>query len=305
MTIVVTRLIGGLGNQFFQYTAGRALALRYNAALKLDVSGFESYPLRRYELVKYPIEATIATPEELAMFGGDPDTGRVVQFVNAATGRSGQKPGYTRYREPHFHFDPALFGAAPPVHLLGYWVTDRYFRHIADRIRRELTPKEPLNDDNRRALARIQSTFSVAVHIRRGDYVSNPVTTAYHGLLPLGYYRRAMDYIAERVSDPVFFVFSDDIGWVKDNLRHPVAMEMMSINRADQGHRDLQLMTACRHHILANSTFSWWGAWMSESAAKIVIAPTPWFLNMSLDTRDLLPGGWTAMEAYDPPLRAG
>src|SRR4029079_380527 len=119
------------------------------------------------------------------------------------------------------------------------------------------------------------------------------------GTPSLGYYSRAMDFIASRVSDPVFCLFSDDPEWVRDNLRHQATVVPMTINGPDRGFRDVQLMSACRHHILANSSFSWWGAWLNPSPDKIVVAPTPWFLNQALDTRDLLPPGWIAMPARD------
>ncbi len=284
MNLVVTCLKGGLGNQFFQYAMGRTLALRYGATLKLDLSGVADNPLRRYELDKYPIRATIATEDELMMFGGGP---------------ASPSSGCTRYHQPHFHFDPAVHGAAPPVQLIGYWQSERYFRHIADAIRRELTPIEPMDAENERALANIRGSNAIAVHVRRGDYVTNPLAAAAHGVPSLGYYRRAMDYAASRVADPVFYVFSDDHDWVRDNLRHPAPLVQMTVNAPERGFRDIQLMSACRHHILANSSFSWWGAWMNTSPDKIVIAPMPWFLDKRLDTRDLLPPDWIIMPAYD------
>jgi len=284
MNLVVTRLDGGLGNQFFQYAVGRAQALRYDATLKLDLSVLTEYPLRRYELDKYPIRATIATADELMMFGDGP---------------AGPSTGCTRYREPHYHFDSAVRGAAPPVQLIGFWQSERYFRHIADTIRHELTPIEPMDSENERALANILQSNAIAVHVRRGDYVTNPLAAAALGVLSLGYYRRAMDSVALHVADPVFYVFSDDHDWVRDNLRHPAPLVQMTVNGPEQGFRDIQLMSACKHHILANSSFSWWGAWMNTSPDKIVIAPTPWFLDKGLDTRDVLPPGWTAIEAYD------
>jgi hypothetical protein len=290
LSFVVTRLHGGLGNQFFQYAAGRALALRYGAALKLDIGIFVEYTLRRYELDKYPIQATIATEEELSAFAHEPQKGRVGRLIDTISGRS--RP--TRYREPKC-FDPALFGLSVPIHLTGYWQSERYFQHISETIRRELTPVAPLDADNERALTDILRSSSIAVHVRRGDYLKSAV----HGTLPVGYYRRAMDYMASRVSKPVFYVFSDEPSWVHENLHHPAPLVQMNINGPERGFRDIQLMSACQYHILANSSFSWWGAWMNTSSEKIVIAPKPWYLRKQIETPDLFPEGWVAIPTYD------
>lgn len=288
MNLIVARLIGGLGNQFFQYAAGRVLALRHGAVLKLDIADFAGYDLRPYELDKYPIQAEIASPTDLQIFDGLGKNG-----APAGTRRSGSAGLY--YREPHFHFDPAVSGQLPPVYIDGYWQSARYFHHIADLIRSELTPLAKLEPDNEAMLGRIVNSNAVSVHIRRGDYVTNLVTAKYHGSASLNYYRKAMQWMVERVSDPAFFVFSDDPDWVRDNFRFEGTLVQVTVNGPDRGFRDVQLMSACKHHILANSSFSWWGAWLNPSVDKIVVAPTPWFLGNPASTQDLLPSGWTSL----------
>jgi hypothetical protein len=265
--------------------------------LKLDISRFTNYRLRRYELDRYPIEAAIATEKELLTIAGDTGNGRRSLPKDTLAARY-----WTQYREPHFHFDPAVHDVIPPVHLIGYWQSERYFQHISDIIRRELTPIESPDSKNERALEKILGSTSVAVHVRRGDYVDNPVTAAYHGVPSVKYYTSAMDYIASRVSNAIFYVFSDDLHWASQNLGQLAPVELMTADGPDCGFRDIQLMSACKHHILANSSFSWWGAWLNTSSNKIVIAPTPWFLNNALDTRDLLPRGWIRMPAHNESL---
>jgi hypothetical protein len=289
--VVVTHLIGGLGNQFFQYAVGRSLALRYGVTLKLDIGGFMNYPLRPFELDKYPIEALIATEDDLIPFG--------IHLKNGVCEPTAPQPNYTHYHERHFRFDRAVKRVAPPVYLSGHWQSERYFKHIASTIRRELTPKEAMDAANQKALDSILRSTSVAVHIRRGDYVANPITAAYHGVPTISYYRRAMDYIAMRTADPVFYLFSDDPEWTHENIRHNAPVVQIAINKPDRGYRDVQLMSACKHYVIANSSFGWWGAWMNSSPKKTVIAPTPWFLKSEIDTRDLLPADWITLPAHD------
>ncbi len=138
----------------------------------------------------------------------------------------------------------------------------------------------------------IQSFKSVSLHIRRGDYVSNKVTNQVHGVCDLNYYSHAISYIAERISNTHLFVFSDDPEWAKGNLKTEIPTFFVDNNRADKDYEDLKLMRQCKHNIIANSSFSWWGAWLNQNAGKIVIAPKKWFNDKSINTKDLIPEKW-------------
>ena len=144
-------------------------------------------------------------------------------------------------------------------------------------------------------MAKIESCHSVSLHVRRGDYASDPVFLAMHGLCPLDYYERAVKHVSERVSDPVFFLFSDDPDWVRANLNVHGTVEVVDQNGPDAGSEDLRLMSRCRHHIVANSTFSWWGAWLNGGAPKIVVAPQRWFADESMNAVDLIPEAWVKL----------
>lgn len=287
MRTVTVRLIGGLGNQLFQYATARALALRNGGAVRLDVSGFEAYGLRRYELDAYPIGATLASAQDLAAFETQSPPAGILGRVMRKL-----RPPARIYREPHFHYDPQLASQELPIYLDGYWQSERYFVEAADQLRRDLTPREPLDPDNAALADQIDAAEAVSLHVRRGDYVSNAHTNAYHGVCSLDYYRAAIALMRQRVDTPHFFVFSDDHDWTRENLRIDGPTTYVTANPADRGFRDMQLMARCRHHVIANSSFSWWGAWLNPSPHKIVVAPKGWFASQDNDTRDLLPTGW-------------
>lgn len=141
----------------------------------------------------------------------------------------------------------------------------------------------------------ISAAQAVSIHVRRGDYAQDRITQQVHGLCGLDYYDRAAQYIAAHVAAPHFFIFSDDMPWVKENLKLSFPVTFVDHNNESSDYNDLLLMSLCDHHIIANSSFSWWGAWLSDSAEKIVIAPQMWFANSNADTKDLLPDSWVRL----------
>jgi len=152
--------------------------------------------------------------------------------------------------------------------------------------------KDEPDNVNFQTAERISAVNAVCVHIRRGDYVSNPTTNQFHGNCSLEYYRPAMGIMALKVEDPNYFIFSDDPEWASDSLKGASSMTTVDHNKADRNYEDLRLMSLCKHHIIANSTFSWWGAWLCKYTGKIVIAPRRWFRDELLNTSDLIPTGW-------------
>jgi hypothetical protein len=299
--LIVTRLIGGLGNQMFQYAAGRALAQRLDAELKLDVSGFANYPKRFYELGSFPIRATPASEAELVAFGlrskflGLNLEPRWVVRARRRL-RIGFRPGSSSiYHERHFRFDAQVRDLNPPVYLDGYWQSEKYFADCAELLRQEFTPQAPLEPENAAMAARINAVNAVSLHVRRGDYVNEPRINRYHGICSPDYYQNAVDFIARRAEGIHLFVFSDDHDWVRDNLRFALPTTLVAANSPDRGFRDMQLMAMCRHHIIANSSFSWWGAWLNSAHDKIVVAPKKWFRVGDNDISDLIPHSWVRL----------
>jgi hypothetical protein len=296
VSLVVTRLIGGLGNQMFQYATARALALRCGAVLKLDLSGFDSVSgntPRRYELDAFPIEATITSRSDLAQFGLKSKLSSVwLNYVRRSLGAVPRNSIHAIYRERHFHFDAGVMTLAAPIYLEGYWQSEKYFLPCADTLRRDFCPTAPLEPQNATFAAAIDAVNSISLHVRRGDYVNDPTTNRYHGVCSLEYYRQAVEYIKARVAAPHLFVFSDDHEWCRKQMDFGLPTTFVDANSPDRGYRDMQLMARCRHHIVANSSFSWWGAWLSTWPEKIVIAPRRWFASSEHDTRDLIPERW-------------
>lgn len=284
--MIFSRLIGGLGNQMFQYAIGRSLAIVNNCELKLDISGFENYALHNgYELDIFNIKAGIANSEDVSRLISTQS--RLMSFIY----RKLRVKKSTHFLEKSFTFDPNFFDAKLPVYLDGYWQSYKYFESIEPQLRQEFSLKNPLSGLNLQISEHISSVNAVSVHLRRGDYVSNKHTNSVHGVCSLDYYHAAIQTITEHVKNPVFFIFSDDIAWVKDNLTISPNATFIDHNTGKQSYNDMYLMSLCQHHVIANSSFSWWGAWLGANPEKIIIAPKQWFTNDTV-TDDLIPESW-------------
>lgn len=287
---VITRLLGGLGNQFFQYATGRSLSARLGAELFLDdsllIKRRSDVTYREYAFDEYQIRGRKLGSNEYRAVQAR--VRRPVRYlIEAGLIRS----PYSYYREQHFNYDPKLFEVSGDVIIEGYWQSARYFSNIADELRVELQPVTPLPTSAQGYLEKIKLQNSVSLHVRRGDYLSNAGAAATYATCDLQYYRRAVAIIAQRVSNPVFFVFSDAPDWAKENLQIDYPIVLISQPDAWPAYEDLRLMSYCTHNIIANSSFSWWGAWLNDNPDKIVVAPSLWFKNDN-DTCDLILPEW-------------
>lgn len=287
---VITRLNGGLGNQLFQYAAGRALADRLGAPLKFDLSEFDTYLLRRFELDQFNINAGIATSTELANFVINPS--RFQRYCSRLAISLGLGFNKIAFKENKFGYDGTFEKIRHPMYLNGYWQSEKYFKSVGDKLRSELCLADKLGETSQKILGEILQCPAVSLHIRRGDYISNPSAASVHGVCPLDYYYSAIRHITTRVQNPYFFVFSDDPQWAKDNLKIGYPVQFVEANGPDRSVEDMWLMKSCNHHIIANSSFSWWAAWLNNKQDKIVIAPRIWFLDKKINTRDLIPELW-------------
>lgn len=287
--MIITRLQGGLGNQMFQYAAGLRLAVARRTTLKIELSLLgvrDGRTARSLELDRFRISAQRATPEEVEA---------LLAKRSLAVRLASRLDPRAAARERHFHYDPDVAHLPDDCCLEGYWQSERYFADAAKAVRKEFVfANEPVGR-NAELAREIAARTAVSVHVRRGDYASDPATHAAHGLCPIDYYRCAIAWIAARVRDPLFVLFSDDPEWTRAHLDAGPGTLVIDHNGPRDGAEDLRLMSLCRHHVIANSSFSWWGAWLAPDPHKIVVAPERWFPDRTRDTRDLLPGGWVKL----------
>ena len=286
--MVITRLFGGLGNQMFQYAVGRALSLRLKTNLGLDSSWFDDNKYldtnRQFGLDAFNIASRKLERVDLK--------GIKLRRFFSKFGLSSKN----YIKEKYFNFNKDIVHLSDDVYLDGYWQSEKYFSDFEETIKNDFNLRYPLSREAAGVHEIIiHAPVSCAIHIRRGDYVVNPGINFYHGACSLRYYRDAVDYIKKySLSTEVsFFVFSDDINWVKKNFIIEKGIFIEFENR--DGFKDQEemiLMSRCQHQIIANSTFSWWGAWLNKNKQKIILAPDKWFNNVLIDTKDLLPDSW-------------
>lgn len=287
---VIVRIYGGLGNQLFMYACGLALACRRQAPLFIDVGVLTSEQYRPFGLGIFTLRATQAEAKMVRQVRGfgDSKISREWFHVRRSLGLA-KNPGYVR--ESGWRFDPTVLASPTPCYLKGHWMCERYFFDYADEIRRDLQFRESPAGRNAEIAAEIVACPNpVSIHVRRGDYLAGG-NAAIYASLGQTYYRSALEAMRQRVTQPRFFCFSDDPQVARHELGLPADTVFVDHN-GNAGHEDLRLMTLCRHHIIANSTFSWWGAWLAGGAQQVVVAPQQWWIHPDYDDADIIPERW-------------
>lgn len=282
--MITVRLIGGLGNQMFQYAAAYALAQRLGTSVAIDPTAFDHDRQRDYLLSAFNIDADFA---DIRL-----PPGRTARILRRLRGPRRE------YRNFDATFDPGFFSLPDGAALNGYFQSWRYFAPAEAAIRQHFTLQSPLSPKAAALAAEIAATpLPVSLHVRRGDYLS-PESASVHNSIGLPYYERAIAVLRGLLAaEPHFFLFSDDPAWVRENLSG------LGVHTVVEGQHaapweDLALMALCRHHIIANSSFSWWGAWLNPRPDKWVVAPRQWFTEAVLrekNVADLLPPEWIAV----------
>jgi hypothetical protein len=289
--MVIVKLMGGLGNQMFQYAAGRSLSLKNNCPLKLDLSFLldrtgkpADFVFRDYDLDIFNLSVGFADSEEVIKLRHWYKNKTLDKLFKAVFGR---RKSY--YKQPYFHFDNSFFDKTPPVYLDGYWQSEKFFQPYESIIRKDFEFKNPLIGSSVELAGEIKQNNAVCVNIRRGDFVSSDM----HGALDPGYYKSAETLLISRVESPFYYVFSDDVEWCIDNIRFNGPVKYITHEYAGWKFSNyLQLMRLCKHFIIPNSSFGWWAAWLSDNHDKMVVAPEKWFNQGPKDTQDVIPGEW-------------
>ncbi len=289
--MIVVKLMGGLGNQMFQYAAGKALSCKYNIDVKVDTSFLNTdtkgnYTTRKFELNIFNSNIKIATDEDLKYFNKTNISkfSRLLQrkfpslFRNLTVVESGS------------NYHPEFNNYPKNTYLDGFWQSEKYFEKYKEQVKSDYSVTQQIPDELNLTLNKIISTNSVSIHVRRGDFISLKSANDFHGTQSLNYYQLAIDIITKNNKNFNIFIFSDDIEWCKLNLNFnfPIHFSQHNYNP----YWDMFLMSNCKHNIIANSSFSWWAAWLNQNKEKIVIAPKNWFVDKTINTNDLIPSQW-------------
>lgn len=274
----------------FQYAFGLSLANKNNCDLYLDntICGKDGhdYTARRYELNIFNNIPQIAGAKLIGTFLQPGKPQRMLRKIGVNI--------KSVYLETSLRFNKDVYDVKPPAYFDGFWQSEKYFN--IDLIRSSLIFGQNFNSETSRIANQImQQAAPVSIHIRRGDYVTSKTTNELHGLCAIGYYQKAIALINNQVPDAHFYIFSDDTEWVSQSLLPGLKnARVVHHNQGADSWQDMALMSMCKHHIIANSSFSWWGAWLNPDKKKTVIAPEKWFARPSayFDDTDIVPSGW-------------
>lgn len=272
----IVNIMGGLGNQMFQYALAVALHKKFsNEVVLIDPSGFTGYPLHNgYELKRIfnvPIREANALQQTKLFY--PLRNYRMWQIANRFLPRRKN----VVYESKDMKYNSDVLSNPESTYYLGYWQTEKYFKDVRSDILDSFRfPPTNKDDVNSKQIELLRISNSVSVHVRRGDYVKIGNT---QGICTLDYYKSAIKIIKEKVNPNLYLVFSDDIAWCRENLTDcfsDTQVIYVDWNRGADSYRDMQLMSCCNHNIIANSSFSWWGAWLNQNPDKIVISPSHW-----------------------------
>ena len=270
--MIVINLMGGLGNQMFQYAAAKALALEKKHKLYLNTKGFQTYLLHKYGLYHFSMQQNnYKEPSRIQRKFIEIFRNKIVHI------------------EKEFNYNPLIQNLKRnPIFLEGYFQSEKYFIKYEKQIRADFEIISPLKQKTQDTIDLMKTVNSVAIHIRRGDYLLHDI----HNTNKTKYYKDSMMTIEDSVNNPVYFLFSDDMNWVKSNFKSNSETHFVDFNDAETNYEDLKLMSSCKHNIIANSSFSWWAAWLNPNPNKIVIAPQKWFNDEKINYQDVIPENW-------------
>jgi len=260
--MIITNIIGGIGNQLFQYYFGRKIADLNNTSLKLDISGFESYSWHKFELNKFNLKYNIASIEDVEILLQD-------NFI--AKGVQKFLPYYKRkfVKQRVDFYDSNLLKIKDNSYLEGYWQCDKYFLKMREKILSEMTLNPKFENEQFKDLKKgILKNNSISLHVRRGNYLDLKVPVC-----SIEYYESALNLISKFIEDFKVYIFTNDMQWCRDNFSGKYNVKIISGQENIYDYHELILMSLCKHNIISNSTFSWWGGWLNNSPNKKIIFP--------------------------------
>ncbi len=294
--MIKVKIQAGLGNQMFQYALARSIKEKTNKEVVLDLSFYTDSgvatgdTVRGFDLDKFNIDNTLkfdysSTPKKISIF---------------------EKIKRRLLNESAFVFYKKYLNPKENSYLIGFWQSEKYFKSIEYIIRKEFTLKNKIedreyDDESKNILEEIEnSSISISINVRRGDYATNQKVRRHHGLISKEYYTDAINFILNKLNIDKnlinFFIFSDDIEWCKDNFKDlENSLKIFYVSKDISATDTLYLISKCSHNIIVNSSFSWWGAWLNENKDKIVITPKHW-MRVKMDIRDVVPEEWIKLE---------
>lgn len=288
-------LTGGLGNQMFEYAAAKSLALKLNTVLELDLYALNKKTKgtqRNLELDIFDLDLNISSGWKTRFF--------VKAFPLVENNKAFFRKHFGYFRDASAIVYCSDFENLTDNTILhGHFQNIKYFEKYQEVIRRDFTFKEPLERKNKDIAKIIQKTNSISIHIRRGDYLTDNDAKKNFATCTKEYYQKAIEYIKKQVDDPHFFIFSEEVNWAQDNLVFENnSVQFIDWNKDEASFKDMQLMSLCKNNIIANSTFSWWAAWLNTNDKKLVIAPNQWFASgiRNKDLPEFYPIDWIIIE---------
>ena len=294
--MIIVEFMGGLGNQMFQYAMGKSLSTHLNTDLKFDLTALldrtpkENFAYREYDLDVFNLSTERATQKEIDRFFKQSKYKFIRLLKNLTINKINPHPVF---REPHFHYTPAVYDLPKNSYLAGYWQSPKYFENIKEDLRKDFTFKENLLPVSKGISYDILTHNSVCINVRRSDFLTN----SFHGACDMKYFIPSIEIITSKVQNPHFFIFSDDIPWCEDNFRldYPVTF-VKHEHKGFKFSNYLQLMSMCRHFIIPNSSFAWWAVWLNGEKNKIVVAPKTWVTDPTWDSKDLVSPDWIRVD---------
>lgn len=283
--MIIIKIQGGLGNQMFQFALGLGLLEKTKQHIKFDFSGLNTGITKRFfGLDKFNADTPTASTSDVKFFTQEKKYPRITKIKKMFRFKIPQ------YITDNHSFSHRIFDISDNAYLDGYWQSEKYFPEDKEIIRKAFAPKRPLGPTARKIAERIDNS-SISIHIRRGDYITNKKVASKMGACNLEYYQKAISKATEGLDNPKIFAFSDDIEWVKENLKTRHSIIFVSEHNLENW-EEITIMSICGKHIISNSSFGWWGAWLDPRDNKVVITPKQWYKDTKLANEDIIPPSW-------------